>query len=315
MNFLARCTVPLAAFVLTAGPLAAAETVELKQQFRVGKKYSQTMDMTQDTVMALGPQKVNQHMEMTMEMSIAVTPHEDGLRKRLTVKYHRMAMKMKMNDQEMGYDSAKPDQDPTGLGKGLGALVGKEFRVLATGNDEITEIENAEEVFGSGAGAFGQMFNKDTMTDMMRQGSLKGLPKHPVKPGDTWAFDYNMKMPPLGAISVKGTYALKNLAPRNGLPSAEIAMDAVLAVNPAPDPAAAEDKSGTTAMLAALGMKLSGGKITGTVWFDPALGMAREMKLDQEMEISMNNPAKPDEQISLPMKQKITQTLTKVEDL
>lgn len=313
MNFLARCTLPLAAIIATALPAAAADTVELKQQYRLGKKYYQTMEMVQDTTIPMGPQPIKQHMTMTMEMSTAVTPHEDGSRKRLKVKYERMAMKMTMNEQEMGFDSAKPEEDAAGLGKGMSGMVGKELRVLVSAKDEVLELENADEVLAGAGAGMGQMFNKESMTDMMRQATLKGLPAHPVKPGDSWPFDYTMKMQPIGSVSVKGTYTLKKLAPHNGVPSAEIAMDATMSLDPGAT--ASADKTGPGAMMAAMGMKLSGGKIGGTIWFDPALGMARETLIDQEMEISMNNPAKPDEKITLPMKQKIRQTLTKVEDL
>ena len=316
MNFLTRFALPaVAALVVSALPLGAQEAVTLKQQFLVGKKYFQTMEMEQDTVIAIGPQKMNQRMTMTMEMSTKVTRHEDGVRKRLAVRYDRMAMKMKMNEQEMGFDSAKPEEDAAGMGKSMGAIIGKEFRVLANEKDEITEVENLDEVLGAaGAGAaMGQMFNKESLTDMLRQSTLKGLPDHPVKPGDTWPFDYAMKVPPLGALTVKGTYTLKSVAPRAGIPTAEIAMDATLEFGPAAE-GGAEDKTGAGAMLSAMGMKLSGGKLAGTIWFDPALGTAREVQFDQEMEISMNNPAKPEEKLSLPMKQKIKQTLTKVED-
>ena len=62
-------------------------------------------------------------------------------------------------------------------------------------------------------------------------------------------------------------------------------------------------------------MKMAGGKMAGTVWFDTALGMARESDFSQTMEISMKNPAQPDATMTIPMTQHVTLSLTKVEDV
>ncbi len=319
MNLLTRSLLPVAALVLSTARLSAADAIELKQQWLTGKKYSQTMNMAQTSSFALGPQKMEQKMNMTMEMSTAVAKHEDGKQKRLTVKYDRMAMKMNMNGQEMAFDSAKPGEDPLGMGKGFAGMIGKELRILASEKDEITSIENFDEfIAAAGAGGLpgaqiGQMFNRDSLTDMVKQGSLKALPGKPVKPGDSWPYEYSVKMPQIGQIAIKGTYTFKNMSVRGGVSCAEIAMDGTLQMDISG--AAADGKTdGPGAMLAAMGMKINGGKLGGTVWFDPKLGMARDAEFTQEMEMSMKNPAEPAASITIPMKQTISQTLTKVED-
>ena len=319
MNLLLRSLLPAAALVLSTARLSAADAIELKQQWLVGKKYSQTMNMVQTSSFALGPQKMEQKMNMDMEMSTAVSKHEDGKQKRLIVKYDRMAMKMNMNGQEMAFDSAKPGDDPLGMGKGFAGMIGKELRILATEKDEITTIENFEEFTaaageGLAAAQLGQMFNKDSLTEMVKQGSLKALPGKPVKPGDSWPYEYSVKMPQIGQIAIKGTYTFKKMAARAGIPCAEIAMDGNLQMDISG--AATEGKEGgAAALLATMGMKINGGKLGGTVWFDPKLGMARDAEFTQEMEMSMKNPAEPTASITIPMKQTITQTLTKIEDV
>ncbi len=308
-----------AALLLVSARLAAADAIELKQQWQAGKKYFQTMHMAQTSTMTLGAQKMDQKMNMTVEMSTAVTKHEDGKQKRLTVKYDRMAMKMDMNGQETGYDSAKPGDDPIGMGKAFAGIVGKEMKVLADENSEITGIENFDEfIAGAAAGpagaALGQMFTRESFTDMMKQASLKALPGKPVKPGDSWPYDYAVKMPQIGNIVVKGNYTFKGMAQHGGTACAEIAMDGTLQID-VKAPAAGGADAGAAGMLAALGMKMKGGKIAGTVWFDPALGMARDAEYDQEMEMTMNNPAQADATLTIPMKQHITMTLTRIEDV
>ena len=62
-------------------------------------------------------------------------------------------------------------------------------------------------------------------------------------------------------------------------------------------------------------MKLIEGTLKGTVWFDPQLGAARDAELVQEITMDMKNPADAGEVISIPLKQTIKTTLTKVTDL
>ena len=194
MNPLARLLLPAAAlFACAAAPLSAADAVELKQRWIAGKQYLQTMQSTQGTTMTIGPQKIEQKTVTTMDMSMAVRAHEDGQRKRVTIKYDRVAMQMEMNGQKMGFDSAKPGEgtDPLGLSKTLGATVGKELKVILTPTDEVGEVENFDEFVKNLAAApmpgmdMSKMFTKESMAQMMKQGALQSMPGKPVKPGDS----------------------------------------------------------------------------------------------------------------------------------
>ena len=315
MHFLNRSLLPLAALALCAARLSAADAIEIKQHWPAGKKLTQTMKMEQGSTMTIGPTKMDQKVNMTMEMSTAVTKHEDGKQKRLTIKYDRMAMQMDMGGQKMGFDSAKPEDDPQGIGKAAGGIVGKELRMLANDKDEVTGIENFEEFSAAAGGAagspFGQMFSKDSLLDMVKQGSLHAMPGKPVKAGDSWPFSYTMKMPQFGSVTIKGTYTLKGVSPHGGVSCAEIALDGTLNI----DFSAADKSADAAGPLAALGVKMNGGKMAGTVWFDTALGMARDSDFTQTMEISMKNPAQPDATMTIPMTQHVTLSLTKVEDV
>ena len=320
MKLTARSLLSLTALVLCAARLAAADAVELRQQWQVGKKYTQVMDMAQISSFTVGEQKIEQKMNMTAEVSTAVKQHEDGKQKRLTAKYDRVTMKIVMNGQESGFDSAKPDSDAIGVGKVFAAMTGRDLKLVANEKDEITGIENFDEfVAAAGGGAAGpqlaQFFNKDSLTEMLKQGALKAMPGKPVNPGDSWPFGSNTKMPPIGQIAIKGTYTFKGMAPHGGIPCAEIAVDANMNIDFTAQAPGDAKPDGPAAALAALGMKMTGGKLAGTVWFDPALGMARDSEFSQEMAITMKNPAQPDATMTIPMKQIITQKLTKVEDV
>ena len=49
--------------------------------------------------------------------------------------------------------------------------------------------------------------------------------------------------------------------------------------------------------------------------FDPKLGIARNSQMNQDMTMTMKNPADPSATITVPLKQTVEMTLTKVEDL
>lgn len=319
MKLSSRSLLLFATTSFCAGSLAFGQAVELKQQWQVGKKYVQSMNMDQTSTTTIGTQKMEQKMNMVMDMSTAVRKHEDGKQKRLTLKYDRMAMKMNMNGQEMGFDSAKPDADQLGMGKQFAAMVGKDLKMIANDKDEITAIENFDEFVSALGGAasgvpVAQMFTKDSLTDMVKQSALRSLPAGPVKAGDSWPWSYNMNMPQVGTVGIKGTYTYKGQATRGGAPCAEIAVDGTLNFDMTGAPAGG-DASGPAAMMKAMGMKMNGGKMSGTIYFDNVLGMARETAMVQEMEMTMNNPTAPDQKLTIPMKQTVTVTLTKVEDI
>ena len=316
-----RHLIPAAALLFTVASPLSAQTVEIKPRWQVGKKISQTMHMDQGSTIAIGEQKMEQKVGMTMDSTMTVRAHENGKHKRVTLKYERVAMDMNMAGQEMKYDSAKADDaaaDPLGMGKALGVFVGKEIKFVLDEKDEVLDVENLDAMMKEMAAAnpmaamLGQMFNKDAMKNMMRQSSLYGSPGKPVKAGDAWPYVFSMAMAPLGKVSMTGNYTMKGQSDHGGVKCAELALTGKLAIEAAPADASADPGA---ASLQALGLSASGGTLSGTVWFDPALGISRDAQMTQEINLKMKNPQKPDESLEIPMKQVIKQTITKVEDL
>ncbi len=307
--------------VLVLGLVSArAQTIEIQQHWAVGKKYFVTMQMAQQSTFAMAGKTIEQGMTMTMETSMAVSQHEDGLRKRILLRYDRTAMEMNMSGQKISYDSAKPGEgtDPLGMGKTIGAMVGKELKLVANAKDEITDIENFDELLASFAPSavpgfdIRKMFDKEQLTQSMRQGALQSVPGKPVAPGDSWPFSNAVTMPQLGKVAISGNYTFQKMGERNGVPCAEITVDGKVSMDMAPT---AEADPANPNPVAALQMKVTNGSIKGTLWFDPKLGVARDVQLVQEMTISMKNPLDPTATIDVPMKQTIGNTLTKIEDV
>lgn len=320
MHTLTHRLLPLASLLTSAATLLAADApVELKPRWEAGKRYHQTIKTDQQTTMNMGGQSMKQGSITTMEMVTTVSAQPGGKGKRLQMMYGRMAMEMDMNGQKLGFDSAKPNApDPLGMGQSLGKLTGKEFAVVVDEKDQVVEVENMEKLIGEALAGnpMGQqlrgMFNKETMANMIRQSVLYATPGKPVKAGDSWPFTITVDLPQMGRVAMVGNYTMKGMAQRGGVQTAELTVDGKLSLD------ISGLKTGNAeadAAMKQMGMKMEGGAMKGTIWFDPALGMNREALLNQDMTMSMKNPTKPEESMTIPIKQTITQTLTKVEDV
>ncbi len=321
MNTFTRLFRPAIALVaFSTAPLSAADKIELKQRWVAGKHYFMTAQTSQQSTIEMGPQKIDQTVTTTMDMSMAVRPIADGKSKRLTLKFERVAMEMSMNGQKMGFDSAKPGEgtDPLGLAKSVGASAGKELNILLNDNDEIIEVENYDEFIKQVAPSPlpgmdpSKMFSKEALGQMMKQGALQALPGKPVAPGDSWPFTNELALPQLGKVGVRGTYTFKGMSQHGGLSCAEILIDAAISLDFA---SADADASAQGQAIAKLGMKVTDGSLKGTVWFDTQLGIGRESQIDQQMTMTMKNPTDPSATLSVPTKQHISTLLTKVEDI
>ena len=163
------------------------------------------------------------------------------------------------------------------------------------------------------------MFNKEMIAQSYNQASLKALPGKPVKPGDSWPYSVTMNLPQMGSIVLTGKYTFKGMAQHGGASCAELTEDGTVSMKISlPPGAAAAAGANAGAAPAAPAPQVpamgGGGTLQGTVWFDPALGMARESQFKQTMTIRMANPTKPDATMEIPTTQVITVTLASVED-
>ncbi len=313
MNILTRPIAATFALILAASSAFAAEAIMLKQQWQVGKSYSQKMTMDQTTSITILDQKMDQSMNLVAEMTSTVRKHEDGTSKRIGIKYEKMVMNTDMNGQKMTIDSSKAAADSGPMGNPFAAFTGKEIKMVVDANDKVTAFENFDEIAKAAGGAnpiTSAFLNKEAISRTIQQSGLQALPAKPVTPGESWPFSVEMPLAGVGKGEVKGTYTFKGVTPHGGVPCAEIAVDGT--INFDMSSAGAADAENPVAKM---GMKIEGGTMKGTIWFDNALGMSRGSDLKQEMTMTMKNPTNPSETMKLPMKQSITTELTKVEDV
>lgn len=304
-----RLLLPL--FLLVALPLAAADTVDIKTRWVSGKKYFFESQNDQLTTVNASPQKVENHMTMTTETSVAVRPHPDGRRQRLTVTQDHVAVEITILGKKASYDSAAPDAStgPPGM-KAMGALVGKEVKVLTDAAGEPVEMENYEEFINSfPATSVSQMvdlrkiYPREVLLQPLQSLSV-AAPGKPVSTGESWPFTREVLPMLTGRVAIRGTYTFSGLADRAGTRCAELQTEGALATAPVSGAAV-----GAPAKTTELSLK-------GQVWFDLALGALRESRLTQVVKVAMKNPADPaGPSVDVPTTQVITTTLKKIEDV
>ena len=112
-----------------------------------------------------------------------------------------------------------------------------------------------------------------------------------------------------GSLNASGNYTFKTLTQKNGVPCAEIIMEGTLSNSPS-----TAASSPQADLQKAMGLKISSGKLTGTLWFDPALGAVREAVIDQDLELTMQNPALPGGKLVVPTHSRIQSSLKSVND-
>lgn len=191
-------------------------------------------------------------------------------------------------------------------------MIGKEFRVLLNEKDEFVDVENWDEILAAMKlpPAMAKSFSKETIAQTIRQGMLQSLPDHPVKPGDRWPMETSFSFSGIGKAVVKGDHLLKSVGLHDGVRCAEIAIEAKMSFD-----SSSRDQAGAQSPEARMNMKIEDTVISGTMWFDLALGMMREGEYPQNFAMTMNDPSDPKKTARIPVKQLIHFKLNKVEDL
>lgn len=277
-------------------------------KYQVGKTYHQSMKMVQDVTTPGGAM----HMEMNTDMSLKVAAGSAKDTLKLTMRYDGMKMKSTMGEKEvMNFDSTDKDTkaDPS-----LSVLVGKEIEMTLGKDNKVISVKGMDKL--SDNPMVKQMFNSDSMKELMSQTSLIGAPKE-ISKGESWEFSKSMPNPML-SIGMKGKYTYEAEAVEEGHKLAVFDVNSEISTIPAEEDAKpAEDEDPQAAqmkqMVKAMGMKITDGGMKGKSYFDPEIGFIRHAEMDMNMTMSMKNPQTGDK-MEMPTKQKISVKLTGIED-
>lgn len=291
-----RLLTTLALLLAGAFPLSAAEpAANAKQTFpvtwKIGKEYTQTMTMRQEMDM-MGQGGMTTDMTMELSMLPSVGAKEGTTDVKMT--YEKATMTAKQGEAELP------------MGEALKAVLGKSVTVTYDAEGRIVDTKGLEALAGDNP-MTAQLMNKDSMKQMMSQGSLMGRPKQPVGPGESWEFAAEFPSPMM-KMTMKGKYTYERDEEVNGSKCARLKFEGDLAMeadDKEADPAAAP----AAAPLKALGMKVTDGKISGVCFYDLGMGNIVKADIDMTMTMSMHNPEN-NEGLRMSVKSKVANLLT-----
>ena len=351
------CATLSAALLLTggckeSGERAAAEEapitgkptdppVEMKAQWKPGQRYTMHLEMTQSGQMPWGRGTGGQESSIGQDYTVTATDVPGGGRK-LDLEINALAVEAGAGDRVwLRYDSLNkvtPNEGPSV--ELLDKLIGGRIRYLLDADNKVTQVDGVQELFARldggaanttrgpggqrGGGRFGgggpggilqRFYNADVFKQLV---DVSGLPQNATRIGDTWSVTKDVPAAVVGTLVLTTTNRLKGWQVRDGKNCARIEFTGTLV------------PKGKTENLPFLGgLKLENGKINGTSWFSPDIGLPVETTLNQTYTLTgtraanfaprrgTNAPAgatnAPPEKFSSPMRQTFSVKLTEVQ--
>lgn len=256
----------------TEGPSTGTEEIELKLNLTKGKVYDMTMTMNSQVEMDMMGQAVSTNTDMTMGMDYEVKdilPSGNFLI-RTTYKKIKMSGSTKMGgaDSGMSYEYDSETDKVSGMqaeqmAKSMKAMIGQYSEM---------EMDKFGKVIKT---TMSEGLKNDKDSDGMDNLNYAVFPDKKLKVGDTWDSEIEQDMNGIKAV-IKTKYKLEGV--KDGI--ADISMDGTL-----------ELKTGSEG-------KLSGTQ-KGTSKIEIATGISKEVTIDQDIDMEMNNMG-----MTMPMKVK-----------
>jgi hypothetical protein len=285
----------LATFLALVAP-AAAQTIDLRPKFTVGRDFRLTL-VTEETTTLSGEllpeaSKSSRRGEFQMLLKPVVTEGDTSL---VDLTFERVKYSLVDGETKATFDSTqapKTDEDKT-LAEALKPFVNATLKVRFDKDGNITGMEGGDQILGGGAmGSVGQQLGSvgglnNLLGPVINVKNTKGQ----VKVGEKWTAESRLGDMGIGQFKVKTDYHAKGM--RNGL--AEIAFDGKID---------SDSESMSTAM------KLKNSTYKGTYLWDTEMGMLKSMEMDQvltiEQSLDANNKGKPDMSVQRTAKTRVT---------
>lgn len=259
--------------------------MEMQFKWTVGKQYVTRMDLhqTSTTDMPNMKQPMQQDVDMAQDYTISVLKELPDGGRELELEFTGMKMGSKMGERVvMSFDSAQDKsldaRNP--LAPILRKMVGGKLKYVTDSGGRVVRMEGLQE-FAKRITSGSKPEMQAMFSSMYSEGYLKQLcdvarmaPGRGVKPGDSWDMNIQEEMGSLGTMVVNAKMKFTDWEQHGDRKCARIESTGEITSKPA---AAA---TGTASLLA---IEIEKGKMTGTGWFDPDLGMVVESTADQSM--------------------------------
>ena len=265
----------------------AADTVDLRLNWPVGKRFLQRMDIVQSSESTIPgvPTAMKQDSTQSQDYSITVVKEREGGGRELELEFIAQKIDSQMGGKPLvAFDSkadAKTDRTNAVAGA-MRKLVGVKIHYLTDTNGRIDKVVGAQELqtrLTAAAAPQARMI----LTGLLNEDNLKrvvtlaiGLPDKPVKVGETWAAQRDVPMGLMGTLLMDSKYTFKGWEEHDKRRCALLESTGTIASKPG-------GPTGPTSMT------VESGKTAGKAWFDPAAGMIIDSSMDQEMTMKVSS--------------------------
>jgi len=299
------------ASMVTALTLSAAAADPAEKLFRWKLKPGQSLkfrmvqDMTQNIQMGEQKTPTTMSTKTTMDMDWKVDSVDDQGVITLDQTIQRMQLKTQgAQGVLIEYDSAA-GKEPEGLAKMvapmLETMLKKPFRTTFSSRGEIKKVKlppgMVESLNKSTGGQMGDLLSEDSMK---RMGIISVFPEKPIKPGETWTQETNLKLPIIGNQVLKNTFRYEGTETRDGRTLEKLGLTQIMkSDDKKPTGEAKQGDGAKQAEKKEEGGGFTGMEAKGFLLFDNKAGHVVEASMDMKMKMNMNI-----------MGQKLTQDMT-----
>lgn len=281
--------------------------VELKAEWKPGKRYVMLLELNQGAQMNFGQRPTSQETVFSQDYTVTVTNASDGARG-LEMEIQSLAIEVAFGETTvLRYDSLNKVAPPEGRGvENMEKLIGGKVRFLVNADNKVTEVDGVKELIqrvtgapntpeaadpaaggrrgrrgimgaGDASGAMQMLYNGDYLKQFV---DISGLPSSAQRIGDTWTTKREINAMMMGTLVVNTTNTFRGWQVHEGKKCARIEFSGNL-----------EAKADRAEGMPWAGLvKIENGKVQGTSWFSPDIGMAVETSVNQSYNITGTIP-------------------------
>jgi hypothetical protein len=251
---------------------------------------------------------VKQVQKMTQDYNFSLVRELDNGGQQLQLEFESLALEVMVGDRKVfsADSSQNPAQDAQNpVGARLRKMAGARLQYFIDANGKVERMEGYPELVNRVAGenpreqaAFRDSFSESTLK---QSGSIgeDTTPRRVVKLGDSWPM--RLEVPnDNGSLNVDLKCVFKNWELHANRKCMRINVTGDFSPQAAPN-------------TASLPAKIIMGKLSGEVWFDPALGMIVEIALDEN--VNVKKITRQGQTLTFPVNHQVRRALVAVEDL
>lgn len=269
------------------GGSAAAGPVELKIQWKLGRKYDMEVALNQSTDIKMADQPIHQDFKLTQDLDYSPLIDLDNGGHEVAMKFTRQALAVTEDGNPIvSFDSgqtmpAKMNNATALVAAGMRAMLNVPLDYTFAVDGSLEKIDGVDALMDRVAAAvpderqrvsLQQLFDEDTLK---QYGSLAdSLPGHPISIGDHWSSSHDLTNS-TGVMTVKGTYVFKDWEEHDGHHCVHFTVTGDI-----------KTKTASASTMGAV-VNVKDGTITGDAWFDPDLGMFVDITSDQDTTLNV----------------------------